>query len=554
MVYHEYAHGLSERLVTDAQGFGALIGAQPGAIAEGTSDFYAMDYLAQTEPGLVPDGGAQGEVRVGKWLQANTGTTGLSAIRTEGLDCAVQPQDDASACPGVSGRTTPGGYRYSDFGRIDNGPEPHADGEIWGQTLWSIRSALVAAHGQQEGLSRARAYVTSGLRLAPEDPTFLDMRNAIVQAAWTQHGSDDWESLWNVFATRGMGWWASTEGPDDTSPEPNFDPTEDTPTSPSSRGTVTGRVLAEGGAPVAGATVAVAGHDSGIPGVTQLSSPTDANGRYTLAGVPSGQYPDLYASKAGYAQPTTALSVGGGATIVKDFNPFRRDWASLTSGGSATTDGPNFAADGCGPAQAVDDNKDTVWSTTADEGPHNLVIDLGRTVNVSSIRIDPGPGCGDDTNAALKSYVLAASDGPGGPYEQIGAGTVGAADPRGYVTLPLSGDRAGRRLIRLTAIAPVSLSQDAPRPYMDVSEVEVSGTPVAVPPTRRPRPRRRSLPRRRRRRRPPHSRRCSTRSSSRTARAWSRCVSASAPGSTRRPAARGCGSSAAGASRSRRAR
>ena len=137
------------------------------------------------------------------------------------------------------------------------------------------------------------------------------MRNAIVQAAWTQHGSDDWEPLWNVFATRGMGWWASTEGPDDTSPEPNFDPTEDTPSNPSSRGTVTGRVLAEGGAPVAGATVAVAGHDSGIPGVTQLSSPTDANGRYTLAGVPSGQYPDLYASKAGYAQPTTALSVAG---------------------------------------------------------------------------------------------------------------------------------------------------------------------------------------------------------------------------------------------------
>ena len=466
----------------------------------------------------------------------------------------MQPQDDASACPGISGRTTPGGYRYSDFGRIDNGPEPHADGEIWGQTLWSIRSALVAAHGQQEGLSRARAYITGGLRLAPEDPTFLDMRNAIVQAAWTQHGSDDWESLWNVFATRGMGWWASTEGPDDTSPEPNFDPTEDTPTSPSSRGTVTGRVLAEGGAPVAGATVAVAGHDSGIPGVTQLSSPTDANGRYTLAGVPSGQYPDLYASKAGYAQPTTALSVGGGATTVKDFNPFRRDWASLTSGGSATTDGPNFAADGCGPAQAVDDNKDTVWSTTADEGPHNLVIDLGRTVNVSSIRIDPGAGCGDDANAALKSYVLAASDGPGKPYEQIGAGTVGAADPRGYVTLPLSGDRAGRRLIRLTAIAPVSLSQDAPRPYMDVSEVEVSGTPVAVPPTPTPTPTPHASHAADDADAPPHSRRCSTRSSSRTARAWSRSASASAPGSTRRPAARGCGSSAAGASRSRRAR
>ena len=84
--------------------------------------------------------------------------------------------------------------------------------------------------------------------------------------------------------------------------------------------------------------------------------------------------------------------------------------------------------------------------------------------------------------------MLAASDGPGKPYEQIGAGTVGTADARGYVTLPLSGDRAGRRLIRLTAVAPVSLSQDDTRPYMDVSEVEVSGTPVAVPPTATPTP------------------------------------------------------------------
>ena len=191
MVYHEYAHGLSERLVTDAQGFGALIGAQPGAIAEGTSDFYAMDYLVADQPGLVPDGGAQGEVRVGKWLQVNTGTTGLNAIRTEGLDCAVQPQDD---------ERVPRRLRADDAGWLPlqrlrpdrERPRAARRRRDLGQTLWSIRSALVAAHGQQEGLSRARAYITGGLRLAPEDPTFLDMRNAIVQAAWTQHGSDDW--------------------------------------------------------------------------------------------------------------------------------------------------------------------------------------------------------------------------------------------------------------------------------------------------------------------------------------------------------------------------
>ena len=482
---------------------------------------------------------------------------GLSAIRTEGMDCDVQPQADATACPGIAGSTTPGGYRYGDFGGIQDGPEPHADGEIWGQTLWSLRSALVAAH-PADGLDRARAYITGGLRLAPEDPTFLDMRNAIVQAAWTQHGSEDWETLWNVFATRGMGWWASTEGPDDTSPEPNFDPTEDTPGNPSSRGTVTGRVLDESGAPVAGATVAVAGHDSGIPGVTQLSAPTDANGRYTLEQVPSGQYPDLYAAKAGYVQPTTALNVDGGATTTKDFNPFRRDWASLSSGGSASTDGPNYAGEGCGPAQAVDDNKDTVWSTTAADGPHSLVIDLGRAVDVTSIRVDPRAGCGDDASAALKSYALAASDGAGQPYEPIGSGTVGTPDARGYVTLPLSGDRAGRRLIRLTALAP-RLAQPgrgtvrgrlggrgqrhARRRHApagrhadpDADGPAASAAPAAPAATgRRPR-------------------RCSTGSSRPTARAGQDQRQVRHRQVRRPPATRGCGSSAARTSRSPRA-
>ena len=45
LVFHEYTHGLNNRLVTDAQGFGALNGAQAGAIDEGTADWYALDYL-----------------------------------------------------------------------------------------------------------------------------------------------------------------------------------------------------------------------------------------------------------------------------------------------------------------------------------------------------------------------------------------------------------------------------------------------------------------------------------------------------------------------------
>ena len=48
VVYHEYTHGLSNRLVVDADGNSTLGGIQAGAMGEAWSDWYAMDYLVNT--------------------------------------------------------------------------------------------------------------------------------------------------------------------------------------------------------------------------------------------------------------------------------------------------------------------------------------------------------------------------------------------------------------------------------------------------------------------------------------------------------------------------
>ena len=45
IVYHEYTHGLSNRLVVDASGNSTLGVVQAGAMGEAWSDWYAMDYL-----------------------------------------------------------------------------------------------------------------------------------------------------------------------------------------------------------------------------------------------------------------------------------------------------------------------------------------------------------------------------------------------------------------------------------------------------------------------------------------------------------------------------
>jgi hypothetical protein len=209
IVYHEYTHGLSLRLVTDPAGFGALNGPQSAAMGEAFSDWYATDFLEAA--GFQPDTAAPAELRSAVYENA--------ATRTQGFDCPLG--EPTGACPGTPTAGS-GGYTYGDFGRIlPGGPEVHADGEIWVETLWDLRRALIAAHGAADGINRVRALVTDGLRLSPAGPTFLDMRNVILQAD-VNRGFGDRDLIWAVFAARGMGVNASTSGDSDTHPVEDF--------------------------------------------------------------------------------------------------------------------------------------------------------------------------------------------------------------------------------------------------------------------------------------------------------------------------------------------
>jgi hypothetical protein len=208
LIYHEYSHGLTARLVTDAAGFGGLNAPQSAAMAEGFADWYALDLL--NAQGFEPDSPAPGELRAGRY--ENT------TLRTQPFDCPVGAT--APACPGTP-PAGPGGYTYGDFGKILYQPEVHADGEIWVETLWDLRNRLVADHGAADGLTRARALVTDALRLSGPEPSFLDMRNAVLQADVNRRFGDR-DRIWAVFAARGMGERASTNGAFDTLPVEDF--------------------------------------------------------------------------------------------------------------------------------------------------------------------------------------------------------------------------------------------------------------------------------------------------------------------------------------------
>ena len=99
------------------------------------------------------------------------------------------------------------------------------------------------------GSKLAESLVTRGMELSPTYPSYLDMRNAIIQADVADNGGAHVKLLWKVFAHRGMGFFAGTVGGNDTSPVEDFSlpPAPGTP-----KGKVTGTVRdSESGAGVA---------------------------------------------------------------------------------------------------------------------------------------------------------------------------------------------------------------------------------------------------------------------------------------------------------------
>ncbi|MFD0517235.1 M36 family metallopeptidase [Paractinoplanes durhamensis] len=435
IVYHEYTHGLSNRLVIDANGNSTLGAVQAGSMGEAWSDWYAMDYLVNE--GLEKDTATIGDVLVGKYVTAGT------TIRSEPLDCTVGAP--ATVCPGTPGAGS-GGYTYGDFGRVyGGGAEVHADGEIWAQTLWDLRKAI--------GSKQAESLVTRAMELSPANPSFLDERNSILAADLVVNGGKLSKSIWKVFAKRGMGYFAASLDGDDAAPVEDFSvpPAADTP-----RGTLAGKVTdQDSGVPVQGLTVGFGGHASGFAG--DLQATTAADGTYTIAGILPGTYAKVFARGAGYDQQVATLSIPS-HTVRKDWS-VRRDWAAA-SGGASVIDftGPDYTPYGCGPVKLIDQSQSIGWGSDVDPAGQHITVQLPAPVTISELSINPSGTCGDDLTASTGGYRVETSP-DGTTWTEAAAGTF----PNGTATAtPValnSGTGTGVAFIRYTMLT--TQGQDA---------------------------------------------------------------------------------------------
>ena len=380
----------------------------------------------------------------------------------------------------------------------------HADGEIWSETLWDLRTAL--------GQANAEGLVTRAMELSPSNPSFLDMRNSILQADLVDNGGANHDTIWQVFANRGMGYFAAAIDGDDLSPAEDF--------SLPPRGEAEGRlkgVVTDGdsGLPLQGVIVQFGGHNSGFTGT--LAGVSDARGRYEIRRILAGTYPKVSASGgAGYDPVLRTVTVG------RDDGPkvnwvLRRDFASLSGGGAVTDfNGPDFTGFGCGPSSAIDQSETNGWGSTTDGAngaatgkvtPKFVIVQLPQAVNVTGISVNPSNTCGDNGSASTRGYrVEVSSDGT--TFTEVARGVFYRGN-RGQENTVYSGTSPNIRFVRFWMLNPqvpiggdctgpadcgadpdsnpgVSLRCTPPHvdptlsgcPFMDLSELKIFGRPA----------------------------------------------------------------------------
>lgn len=176
VVLHEFTHGVTNRLVGGPLDQGSLTSMQARGMGEGWGDYIACTVGEKTV--------------VGDWVV-----------------------DDPK---GIRGFPYDGAFPdgFGDLGQ-DRYTRVHAIGEIWCATL--IEMNRIPDIGPELGVQ----LVVDALKLSPTNPSFLNMRDAILQAAAdsqmagelddTRHAAV-WAGIWRTFARFGMGVNARSHG------------------------------------------------------------------------------------------------------------------------------------------------------------------------------------------------------------------------------------------------------------------------------------------------------------------------------------------------------
>ncbi|KAJ3230008.1 Fungalysin/Thermolysin Extracellular metalloproteinase 5 [Chytriomyces hyalinus] len=187
VVYHEYGHGLSNRLTGGASNPNCLGSSLSGGMGEGWSDVWAV---VLTLPATAT---RNTDIDMGRYvLGSNKG------IRTYPYSTSLT--------------TNP--HKYSE---LKTTSEVHDVGEIWCSMLyevlwnmvdvsgWVAPSQLLTGFISGKGNADFTSVVIQGMKNQPCSPNFIQARDAIIAADKTLFGGKYACAIWKGFAKRGLG-------------------------------------------------------------------------------------------------------------------------------------------------------------------------------------------------------------------------------------------------------------------------------------------------------------------------------------------------------------
>ncbi|KAI8831422.1 peptidase M36 [Chytridium lagenaria] len=183
---HELGHGLSSRLTGGPENANCLGTVEARGMAEGWSDT-----LSWWVPMEVTDTFATDKV-IAAYVSNNT-----DGIREFPYSTSLV--------------TNP--LRYSDVANKTIA-DVHLIGSVWSNMLFEIYWNMVNATGYDDDITRATSdagnirfmqNMVDGLKLQPCNPTFVEGRNAYLQADWVTNGGRNLCPIWRGFAKRGLG-------------------------------------------------------------------------------------------------------------------------------------------------------------------------------------------------------------------------------------------------------------------------------------------------------------------------------------------------------------
>ena len=189
----------------------------PRGMGEGWSDFYAMALLAQpasSEDDAAAMGGYSTYQLEGSEQNYYFGIRRYPYCPDKNKNPLTLQDVNPSLARFHDGiPLSPTFWTYSN----DNPSQVHNMGEVWCSALMEVRRLLIKKHGYNTGNDLVLQLVTDGMKLSPIDPTFVEARDAIIQADLVLSGGANGSELWAGFAKRGLGQSAVTPDNDSAS-------------------------------------------------------------------------------------------------------------------------------------------------------------------------------------------------------------------------------------------------------------------------------------------------------------------------------------------------